>query len=346
MIDLGHAKDIDAGIETLRKEFTDFQEKLRECETPEEARALEKKEEKQFKEKSAKLYTQLFAPLAKAVGDAKLLYLAADGALNRLPFEALVDADGKYLVERHRCAYLASGRDLLRAPAKLAKGTVVFAGPDYKLEASERIVLAEKLLAKKDQPLAMRGATAPNLRSAGWKHLPGAAAEADDIQKTLQGGAYGPVKTYVGPEALEEVLKAMPAPRVLHLATHGFFLDREPEKSEPVDDDDGAGAGWTRGRLKRMENPLLRSGIVLAGANAIGDKDAAAKVEDGWVTAEEIALLNLQGTELVVLSACQTGLGDIKSGEGVYGLRRAFLHAGRARSSPACSRSPTPKRAS
>ena len=77
-----------------------------------------------------------------------------------------------------------------------------------------------------------------------------------------------------------------------------------------------------------MENPLLRSGIVLAGANAIGDKDTVAKVEDGWVTAEEIALPNLHGTELVVLSACQTGLGDIKTGEGVYGLRRAFLHAG------------------
>ena len=77
-----------------------------------------------------------------------------------------------------------------------------------------------------------------------------------------------------------------------------------------------------------MENPLLRSGIVLAGANTIGDKDGPVKVEDGWVTAEEIALLNLHGTELVVLSACQTGLGDIKTGEGVYGLRRAFLHAG------------------
>jgi CHAT domain-containing protein/tetratricopeptide (TPR) repeat protein len=326
LIDLGPAKEMDAEIELLRQEFIDFQEKLRDCDTVEEAKALEKKEEKAFKEKSAKLHARLFAPLVPAIGDAKLLFLAADGALNRLPFEALVDADGKYLIERHRCAYLSSGRDLLRAPGNLAKGTVVFAGPDYKLEASERIALAEKLLQKKETQLAMRGSPSTTLRSAGWKNLPGAAAEAGDIRKALQGGAYGPVKTYVGPEALEEVLKAMPAPRILHLATHGFFLDREVDDKTPPEE--GAGAGFARGRLKRMENPLLRSGIVLAGANAIGDKESSAKVEDGWVTAEEIALLNLHGTELVVLSACQTGLGDIKTGEGVYGLRRAFLHAG------------------
>src|SRR5262249_4109526 len=68
--------------------------------------------------------------------------------------------------------------------------------------------------------------------------------------------------------------------------------------------------------------------IVLAGANQVGAKTAGPRVEDGWVTAEEIALLDLRGTELVVLSACQSGLGDVKSGEGVYGLRRAFLYAG------------------
>jgi CHAT domain-containing protein len=142
----------------------------------------------------------------------------------------------------------------------------------------------------------------------------------------LHGTSYGPVRAYVGPEALEEVLKAMPAPRILHLATHGFFLDHEPQ--EPAAVEEGAGAGWARGRLKQLDNPLLRSGIVLAGANTIGDKEVLGRVEDGWVTAEEIALLNLRGTELVVLSACQTGLGDVKSGEGVFGLRRAFLFAG------------------
>jgi CHAT domain-containing protein/Tfp pilus assembly protein PilF len=330
LFDLGSAKSIDAGVEAVRREFTDFQDKLKECETPAEVLALEKAQEKQFAKVSADLYRKLLLPLQKAIGPAKLLYLAPDGPLNRLPFEALVDEKGKYLVESYRCAYLSSGRDLLRTPAPAAKGTVVFAGPDYKLGAEERLARAEKLLAKKES-VALRGMPGNDLRSIGWKALPGAATEAQDIQKALQGTTYGPVKAYVGPEALEEVLKALPAPRVLHLATHGFFLDHEPASPTTEDQDsldEGAGAGWARGRLKKMDNPLLRSGIVLAGANTIGDKEAMAKVEDGWVTAEEIALLNLRGTELVVLSACQTGLGEVKSGEGVFGLRRAFLYAG------------------
>jgi len=225
-------------------------------------------------------------------------------------------------VENFRFAYLSSGRDLLREAVKPAGGTVVFAGPDYKLGQAQRQEQVAKLLGKKEL-LATRSGSATEFRSVGWKSLPGAAAEAKDIQKLLLDTAYGPVKSYVGPEALEEVLKAMPAPRILHLATHGFFLDHDPEGPKKG----GAGAGQARGRLKQMDNPLLRSGIVLAGANTIGDQENIG-VEDGWVTAEEIALLNLRGTELVVLSACQTGLGDVKTGEGVYGLRRAFLYAG------------------
>jgi CHAT domain-containing protein/Tfp pilus assembly protein PilF len=325
LLDIARAKDIDAGVEAVRREFTDFQEKLRECESPEEALALEKAQEKQFVKASAALYRRLFAPLHRAVGRAKLVYVAADGTLNRLPFEALVDTDGKYLIESYRFAYLSSGRDLLRPALKPAAGTVVFAGPDYKLDAAERLAQADKLL-KKAETVALRGAGKMELRSAGWKALPGVAAEAKEIHKLLDGTAYGPVQSYVGPQALEDVLKAMSAPRVLHLATHGFFIDHEPA-APAADDGPGVGAGATRGRLRQIDHPFLRSGIVLAGANTIGDKSSA-KVEDGWVTAEEIALLNLRGTELVVLSACQTGLGDVKTGEGVYGLRRAFLYAG------------------
>ncbi|HMF16778.1 MAG TPA: CHAT domain-containing tetratricopeptide repeat protein [Gemmataceae bacterium] len=322
LIDLGEARAIEDGVTGLRQEFTTFQEKLRECESEEEIRDLEKAQEKIYQKAGASLQKLVFAPLRKALGQASFVYLAADGQLNRLPFEALVDDQGKYLVENYRFVYLSSGRDLLRDAVKPAGGTVVFAGPDYKLGHAERQEQAAKLLGKKEL-LATRSASATEFRSVGWKALPGAAAEAKDIQKLLLDTPYGPVKSYVGVDALEEVLKAMPAPRILHLATHGFFLDHDPAGPKK----EGAGAGQARGRLKQMDNPLLRSGIVLAGANTIGDQENIG-VEDGWVTAEEIALLNLRGTELVVLSACQTGLGDVKTGEGVYGLRRAFLYAG------------------
>lgn len=326
LIDLGNADAIDTAVEAVRKEFAEFQEKLSECESPEEARALEREREKQFRKVGAALYERLLGPLQEPLGSAALLYLAPDAALNRLPFEALVDGNGKYLVENRRCAYLSSGRDLLRPTVAPAKGTVVFAGPDYKLDADQRQAQVEKLLGKK-QLVALRSLPGQETRSVGWKALPGAAAEARDIHKTLNDSSYGPVTSYVGSEALEEILKAMPAPRVLHLATHGFSLDHQPRPSDDIAAE-GSGAGWARGRLRQMDNPLLRSGIVLAGANTIGGKSATANVEDGWVTAEEIALLNLHGTELIVLSACQTGLGDVKSGEGVFGLRRAFLFAG------------------
>lgn len=325
LFELGLTKDIDADVEAIRKEFDDFQEKLKDCDSDEESWALEKSQEKVFRAKSRLLHAKLIAPLRQALGSLELLYLVPDGGLNRLPFEALVDDKGAYLAETLRCTYLSSGRDLLRPAEKLAQGVAVFAGPDFKASSADRNVLAAKLLGKSEQ-VASRGAGNLNLRSAGWKPLPGAAAEADDIRQLLKESAFGPVKTFTGAAAMEEVLKAMPPPRILHLATHGFFLDHQKDAEDS--EEGGAGAGWARGKLKKLDNPLLRSGIVLAGANTIGDKDNGGSPEDGWVTAEEIALLDLHGTELVVLSACQTGLGDVKGGEGVYGLRRAFLVAG------------------
>ena len=131
----------------------------------------------------------------------------------------------------------------------------------------------------------------------------------------------------MGREALEEVLAARDAsPRILHLATHGFFLTDQQFESltgqrrlqfedEPLPAD------------MRIENPLLRSGLALAGAN-IGLKSGKIEGSDGLLTAEEVLGLRLQGTELVVLSACNTGTGEVKTGEGVYGLRRAFVQAG------------------
>ena len=349
LIDLGEAADIDNAVEQVRQSVIGAGSELTELAKTDKSRLpqAEWSWEKGFREVSRPLYQQVFAPLRAALGPATLIYLAPDGELNRLPFEALVDDQGRYLIETYRFAYLSSGRDLLQAHPQPGQGTVVFAGPDYDLGAARRHEVAEPLLAALSRGTAAgwRGARSGDVRGMRrWGPLAGAAQEAELVQKALQGSGYGPVTAYAGPQALEEVLKRLRAPRVLHLATHGFFLpdqQREPEDQHGPIALGGLESGAARGlaRLHGTENPLLRSGLVLAGANALDERagpanapgaqaDAAPTVEDGWVTAEEIALMDLRGTELVVLSACETGLGRVKIGEGVYGLRRAFLYAG------------------
>ena len=142
MIDLGAAEEIDADIRGLRGAVDQFGKALENKKRPDERTA-----EDHFRELGTTLFAKLFAPLRTALGQATLLYLAPDGALNLLPFEALVDEQGNYLVESRRFVYLSSGRDLLRPAAALARGTVVFADPDYDLDAAGRQAGARTLLA-------------------------------------------------------------------------------------------------------------------------------------------------------------------------------------------------------
>src|SRR6185436_12995203 len=117
------------------------------------------------------------------------------------------------------------------------------------------------------------------------------------------------------------------SPRVLHVATHGFFLADAPQAADAGDERSWQlqGGGLSRPRPALPENPLLRSGLALAGANTVAPGST-----DGILTALEVSALDLRGTSLVTLSACETGLGDVQNGEGVYGLRRAFFLAGTA----------------
>jgi CHAT domain-containing protein len=126
-------------------------------------------------------------------------------------------------------------------------------------------------------------------------------------------------RALTGADALESRITACRSPRILHIATHGFFLpDRLPSRG-----------GETLATHPLETNPLLRSGLALAGANAWLDGAALPEeADDGLLTAEDVTGMNLAGTELVVLSACDTGLGEYRSGEGVFGLRRAFALAG------------------
>jgi CHAT domain-containing protein len=226
---------------------------------------------------------------------------------------------------------------------------VVFAGPDYKLLRADRDQLVSALSATRERSASnpFSGLTSADTRSlTAWDFLAGTQQEAKDIFELLEGTQYGPVTRFEGKQALEDKLKAVHSPRILHIATHGFFLPEQPavdasaafQTPSQLDVPGGAlGEGLgkleTLSRLREMENPLLRSGLVLAGADTSNDEPADATgakrpVDDGWLTAEEISTLDLRGTELVVLSACETGLGDVQRGEGIQGLRSALLYAG------------------
>jgi CHAT domain-containing protein len=265
-------------------------------------------------------------PIRALTGDATHLLLSPDAALNLIPFAALMDEENRYLSETLTLTYLTSGRDLLRMNRGLepGQGPVIVANPDYgatELAASRGATLSSN----PGIPTVQRSTDFSSLSAFG--SLPGTETEADAIMPLLSNAT-----RWDGAEATEVAIKQVQAPSILHLATHGFFLQ---------DQDCLAVPGGTRTASievistaesdcvptpRNMENPLLRSGLVFAGVNqraSFADDD-----DDGVLTAQEVTRMNLFGTQLVVLSACETGLGNVVNGDGVYGLRRAFVLAG------------------
>jgi CHAT domain-containing protein len=249
------------------------------------------------------LYQLAFQPLVPLVGKTRRLYLSPDGQLALVPFAALHDGR-QFLVESFDFIYLTSGKDLLAR--RLEKGSsdtvLVLADPDFSapLKASAPFLSAD-------------------LQHRTWAPvpLPGTRQEAEAIQRLLP-----QAQLFLGPEATKERLLHLPAPAILHLATHGFFL----EDGTALPGSRAIGHSGALGEAplpSRPMDPLLRSGLLFAGASAPQPSPGNA-----LATALELAGLDLWGTQLVVLSACDTGRGDVKRGQGVYGLRRAFVAAG------------------
>jgi CHAT domain-containing protein len=260
------------------------------------------------------LFDQILAPLQKRLEGRKNLFLSLDGSLNLVPFDALHDGSD-YLLGRYHFHYLTSGRDLLRdSSGGPGQPALVLADPDFAKAAPSVGTAENKTFYNK---------------LAALQRLPGARREAERIAPLV---ASLPL---VGSAAKESVVRAAHAPWVLHIASHGFFLD-----SQEIGRPSGRRAfhsGQRKGvmignfgaeplNLRGDVESLSRSALVLAGA-AQGDQ-AKTAAEDGLLTAEEARSLDLFGTQLVVLSACDTGEGDLSAGQGVYGLRRAFLVAG------------------
>jgi len=274
---------------------------------------------------SRKIHDLVFMPLKNALGDVKEIFISPDGNLNLIPFEVLQGPDGRFLIEDYIFNYLAAGRDILGFGQKEASGSkaLIIGDPDFDLETDEKSDTLRKLSLAQPEDATKRSV---DMRGFHFSSLPGTREEVDAIGAILNNQA---CEVYTGKQALEEVLRQTETPRILHLATHGFFLE-DLDLSDLVDQRGlqmASMGSFQKGASIKVENPLLRSGIALAGANNALDSENVGN-SDGIVTAEKILGLRLRGTDMVVLSACETGLGEVKAGEGVYGLRRAFLQAG------------------
>ncbi|MHC1713855.1 MAG: tetratricopeptide repeat protein [Solidesulfovibrio sp.] len=305
LADLGDASVIDQAINTLKANIRNPADRDGR-ETTQAARVL---------------HDLAFAPLRNLLGDHRRVLLSPDGNLNLIPFEVLLGPDGQYAIEEFTFNYLSAGRDLLEfTPAEsTGEGVVLFGDPDFN-RAADNPPAQEP--ARVDGEQHSRG-----LDGLRFSRLPGTREEVLALSDILGPDA---ARVFLERQADESSLERVVAPRVLHLATHGFFLGDQMLAALLGPDDDSAMPGMSgTGPLLRssFENPLLRSGLALAGANkALSSRDARAG--QGIVTAEKILGLHLQGTEMVVLSACETGLGKVQAGEGVFGLRRAFTQAG------------------
>jgi CHAT domain-containing protein len=287
--ELGPSEGIDQSVDNLRKALRDVSRK-------------------DVNQLSRTLHERILQPILPFLEDAEQLLISPDGELNLIPFEALVDQQNGYLVESFLCSYLTSGRDLLRlqvardsksVPTVVANPT--FGEPDAKIAKGPG---SSPILPNKNRRSVTTGS---DLSEVYFAPLAGTGQEARTIKKF-----FIDANIILGKEATETRLKQMDAPQILHIATHGFFLTDMP------------GGNSTDAKSNaRIENPLLRSGLAFTGANVRKQGN-----DDGILTALEASGLNLWGTRLVTLSACDTGVGAVKTGEGVYGLRRAFFLSG------------------
>ncbi|MFO0435982.1 MAG: CHAT domain-containing protein, partial [Sphingobacteriaceae bacterium] len=222
------------------------------------------------------------------------VYLSLDGAYHQLSINALKDKSGNYIIDKYNLQFIGNMKDV----ASLKKYENKIAKP------KSAFLIGNPMYGKNDL----------------IPQLPGTEKEVKSITATLKSLNLSTTALY-GVDATETKIKAIKSPNILHIATHGYFLaDVSKMETNKVLGIDISVA---------KENPLLRSGLLLANCDNVFDENYRASGPDnGVLTAYEAMSLNLDKTDLVVLSACETGLGSVKQGEGVYGLQRAFLIAG------------------
>jgi CHAT domain-containing protein len=316
MVDLGEAARIDQAISAFRRQIEQEGRSLRDL--------LITAPGEDEPHAGVTLCSLIFDPLRPSLGASRRLFCAPDGELNLVPLETLPVASDRYLIEDFTVSYLNTGREMLRfgpSPTSV-QPPLILADPDFDLASKEG----------GDNQIKMEyGREANAMGKFFFSPIPGTRREGQAVAPLATSLTGQVSRVWLDREVLKGRLKKERSPFILHIATHGFFLRDQDwlalrEKTmgpaaNPGERSTVPSAG--------MENPLLRSGLALAGAN-LGEAAChlLPESEDGILTAEDVTCLNLQGTELVVLSACDTGLGEVLRGEGVMGLRRAFIQAG------------------
>ncbi len=292
-----------------------------------------------YRKEDTKSYQIYWEPIQKKLGGIKKVYFSPDGVYNQINLNTILAKNGKsHLIDELDIQLVTNTKDLLEdvETEYFNRFALFFGAPNYGLGSEERKQIAEEV---RGTEILGDDEIERSLERGGYKlsHLPGTKVEVENISGILTktGDGWEP-QVFLGDQALEEHIKGSNKPRILHIATHGFFQqDIQNKEDNPY-----------------FENPLLRSGLLLTGASLALNKDEQEEeeideidalleedllgeeeetdkhLEDGILTAYEAMNLNLENTDLVVLSACETGLGVIKNGEGVYGLQRAFKVAG------------------
>lgn len=264
------------------------------------------------------LYRRLWKEVDAKLQGITTLYVSPDGIYNQLNLNTLFNAESKkYVIEYEDIHLLTSLRDLnliKSSTFKKPKTSVLIGNPTFDFDLTRLNVKANDL----SNAVATRGAYGFVL-----SELPGTKTEVEVIKHTLESAGVASA-VFMEEKANEAEVKKIKNPDVLHIATHGFFLE-DPKEEDLL--------GYSKMEKEYYKNPMMRSGIFFSGANKTytintANINAISNFEDGMLTAYEAMNLSLDKTELVVLSACQTGLGKIKNGEGVYGLQRAFKLAG------------------
>jgi CHAT domain-containing protein len=266
--------------------------------------------------------TLIWEPLEEYLNEGDNVYFSPSGVLHHLAIESLPTEDNRLMSERYNLYRLSSTKQLCYDhPVPKYDKAVLYGGLTYDLD--EETMVAESRAYRSTRDLyAMRGFETDSFYRDGWNALPGTKREVENISTALA-SADIQNSLFEGQAGNEESFRTLSGQknRIIHIATHGFFLPLEKARHEeyfrPVNDN-----------VPEVDNSMRRSGLMLAGGNrAWRGEPVPDGVEDGVLTSQEIVSLDLRGADLVVLSACETGLGEV-TGEGVFGLQRAFKKAG------------------